>query len=243
MNTPAIILVTDRDGVRGFVDVGTDGWTPDRPDTLIQLSDGGNVRVPTSLLTQLDDTNYFLSCSIADLLTPATAATSPAFMREVITREPATGEPIIGEVIVSDVVATVPVIQETFEVSKQVLETGAVHVNKKVHVRTEHVEVPLRSEDVEITRVAINRVVEGPVPVRHEGDTTIYPVLEEVLVLEKRLVLREELHLRVRQSERVETHDIELRSEEVTTERSAPPPPPKAPPIPPPPTIKRGETP
>ncbi|HEY0138164.1 MAG TPA: YsnF/AvaK domain-containing protein [Nannocystis sp.] len=251
MNTPAILLVTDRDGVRGFIDVGTDGWTPDRVDTLIQLSDGGNVRVPTSLLTQLDDSNYFLSCSIADLLSPETMATSPAPPRGTHTSG-STGpvvsdDVIIAEVSVSSVVATVPVVQETFEVHKQVREAGSVRVNKHVHVRTEHVEVPLRSENIEITRVPINRVVDGPVPVRHEGDTTIYPVLEEVLVLEKRLVLREELHLRVRQSERVETHDIELRSEEVTTERSAPPPPPITPPstptIPPPPTIKRGETP
>ena len=242
MTTPAILLVTDRDGVRGFIDVGTDGWTPERVDATIQLSDGGNVRVPTSLLTQLDDSNYFLSCSIADLLSPETMATSPASPREARTGV-LPGEPIIGEVIVSDVVATVPVIEEHLEVSTQVHETGAVHVHKQIHVRTEHVEVPLRSENVEITRVPVNRVVDGPVPVRHEGDTTIYPVLEEVLVLEKRLVLREELHLRVRRSERVETHDIELRSEEVTTERSNPPPPRSAPPIPPPPTIKRGETP
>jgi len=240
MNTPAILMVTDRDGVRGSIDVGTDAWTLDRPDALIRLSDGGSVRVPTNLLTPLDDTNYFLSCSIADLR--STAATSPAAARGVAADEVA-GEPIIGEVVVSDVVATVPVIEETLEVSRQVHETGSVHVHKQVHVRTEHVEVPLHSEDVEITRVPVNRVVEGPVPVRHEGDTTIYPVLEEVLVLEKRLVLREELHLRVRRSERVETHDIELRSEEVTTERSSPSPPPGVPPIPPPPTIKRGETP
>jgi hypothetical protein len=68
--------------------------------------------------------------------------------------------------------------------------------------------VPLVSQDIEITRVTINRVVEGVVPVRQEGDTTIYPVLEEVLVVEKRLILREELHMRVRRSQRVEMHDI-----------------------------------
>jgi stress response protein YsnF len=32
--------------------------------------------------------------------------------------------------------------------------------------------------------------------VRQEGDVTIYPVLEEVLVVEKRLVLKEEVHVR-----------------------------------------------
>ena len=217
MNTPAILLVTDRDGVRGFIDVSVEAWTPDRPDTLISLSDGGSVRVPTSLLTQLDDVNYFLSCSISDLQ-PEVAVTS-------------------------EVVATVPVVEETLEVHKEVHETGTVRVNKTVHVRNEHVEVPLVSQDFEITRVRIDRVVEGVVPVRQEGDTTIYPVLEEVLVVEKRLMLREELHFRVRRTQRVEVHDIALRSEEVTTERSPDPGPPTPPPVPPPPTLRRGETP
>ena len=211
MNVPTILLVTDRDGARGFIDVNADAWTPDRPETRIQLSDGGSVRVATSLLTRLDDVNYFLGCRLGELLGPAEAATS-------------------------EVVATMLVVQETLEVRKEVREVGAVHVDKRVHVRNEHVEVALCSEDVEITRVPIDRVVAGPVPVRTEGDTTIYPVLEEVLFVEKRLVLREELHIRVRRSERVETHDIPLRSEEVTIARSTAV-------RPPPPTIKRGETP
>ena len=213
MNAPAILLVTDRDGVRGFVDVSVDAWTPDRPETLIQLSDGGSVCVATRLLTRLEDGSYFLACSIGDPLRPAGAPTS-------------------------EVVATLLVVQETLEVHKDVRELGVVRVDKRVHVRNEHVEVSLRSEGFEVTRVPIDRVVTGPVPVRSEGDTMIYPVLEEVLVVEKRLVLREELHIRVRRSERVETHDIALRAEAVTIERSA-----AVRPSPPPPTSKRGETP
>ena len=53
MNAPAILLVTDRDGVRGFIDVSVEAWSPEAPDTLISLSDGGSVRVPTRLLRQL----------------------------------------------------------------------------------------------------------------------------------------------------------------------------------------------
>lgn len=36
----------------------------------------------------------------------------------------------------------------------------------------------------------IDRVVDAPVPVRYEDDTMIVPIMEEVLVVEKRLVLR-----------------------------------------------------
>ena len=69
------------------------------------------------------------------------------------------------------------------------------------------------------TRVPMQRVVEGPVPVREEHGTTILSVVEEVLVVEKRWMLREEIHIR---THRVETHQpqrITLRNEEVQVER------------------------
>jgi stress response protein YsnF len=61
--------------------------------------------------------------------------------------------------------------------------------------------------------------VDGPIPVRHENDTMIVSIMEEVLVVEKRLLLKEELHIR---KQRVETHEpqhITLRSEEALIER------------------------
>ena len=72
---------------------------------------------------------------------------------------------------------------------------------------------------VTITRVPIQRVVDGPVPVREENGTTIISIVEEVLVVEKRLMLREEIHIR---QQRIETHQpqrVTLRSEEVQVER------------------------
>jgi stress response protein YsnF len=62
-------------------------------------------------------------------------------------------------------------------------------------------------------------VVEGPVPVREEHGTTVLSVVEEVLVVEKRWMLREEIHIR---KQRLETHQpqqITLRSEDVQVER------------------------
>jgi uncharacterized protein (TIGR02271 family) len=126
--------------------------------------------------------------------------------------------------------------------------SGQVRLDKTVLTRSEEVEDPLMHEEVEIERVPVGRVVDGPVPVRQEGDTTIFSLLEEVLVIEKRWVLREEVHLRVRRSEHVETQTVDLRSEEITVQRMNPlaaerprSPHPAAPPPPPPP--KKGETP
>jgi uncharacterized protein (TIGR02271 family) len=81
---------------------------------------------------------------------------------------------------------------------------------------------PLLRDEVVVQRVAVNRVVEGPTPMRFEGDTLIIPLFEEVLVVEKRLLLKEELHLTTR---RVETHTpqrVTLRREEAVVERINP---------------------
>jgi uncharacterized protein (TIGR02271 family) len=113
----------------------------------------------------------------------------------------------------------VPVLVEELEVQKRSVETGKVRITKVVHERETTVDEPLWHDDVAITRVPIQRVVEGPVPVREENGTTIISVVEEVLVVEKRWMLREEIHIH---QQRLETHQpqrIMLRSEEVQVER------------------------
>jgi stress response protein YsnF len=79
--------------------------------------------------------------------------------------------------------------------------------------------VPLSRERVEVERVAVNRIVEQAPAVRTEGDVTIIPVLEEVLVVEKRLMLREEVRLVRRREETREQQTVTLRKEEVEVTR------------------------
>jgi stress response protein YsnF len=74
-------------------------------------------------------------------------------------------------------------------------------------------------EEVHVRRVPINRVVDGPIPVRHVGDTMIISLLEEVLVVEKRLMLKEELHITKGEVETYKPQRVILRSEEATIER------------------------
>lgn len=90
----------------------------------------------------------------------------------------------------------VPVIEERLEVGKRVVETGRVRIQKRVVERTEQIDQPLMREHVEIERVRLDQWVDGPVEVRNEGDTLVIPVLEEVLVVQKRMVLREEIRVR-----------------------------------------------
>ncbi|WP_437954670.1 DUF2382 domain-containing protein [Sorangium sp. So ce119] len=117
----------------------------------------------------------------------------------------------------------VPVVAQELEVKKRTVESGRVRITKEVRERVEEVEEPLARERVFVERVAIDRVVTEPPATRQEGDTLIVPVVEEVLVVEKRLVLKEELRItRVRSVEMSPPEHVTLRSEDVRVERVPP---------------------
>jgi hypothetical protein len=50
-------------------------------------------------------------------------------------------------------------------------------------------------DDYEIEHVAVGRIVDQPPAERHEGETLILPVMEEVLVYQKKIFLREEIRI------------------------------------------------
>ena len=108
----------------------------------------------------------------------------------------------------------VPVMVEELEVQKRKVETGGVRITKVVHEREEVVDELLLQEELEVERVLINRPVDGPIPIRYVGNTMIVSLLEEVLVVEKRLMLKEELHIHKRQVEARQAQSVTLRSEE-----------------------------
>jgi uncharacterized protein (TIGR02271 family) len=101
--------------------------------------------------------------------------------------------------------ASIPLIEERVTVDKRVVETGRVRIRSVVDEKLVRVSEVLERDDVTIERVAVNReVTEAPEP-REDNGVLIVPLLEEVVVVEKRLVLREELHIRrVPKRERVE---------------------------------------
>src|SRR4051812_10536608 len=90
--------------------------------------------------------------------------------------------------------AVVPVIAEELKIGKRVVESGRVQIIKHVDEREQVVDQPLLRDEVEIQRVPINRAVDHVVKPRQVGNTLIIPVLEEVLVVQKQLILKEELH-------------------------------------------------
>jgi stress response protein YsnF len=77
----------------------------------------------------------------------------------------------------------------------------------------------LEGERVEITRVPIDRVVEEAASVRTVDDVTIVPIFEEVLFVEKRLVLKEELHIRRLPTSETVAVPVTLRKQRATIDR------------------------
>jgi stress response protein YsnF len=116
----------------------------------------------------------------------------------------------------------VPVVEETATIGKREVVTGRVRVRTVTDTVGELAHAAVQREDVKVTRVPIDKVVETAPEIRTEGDVTIVPVLEEVLVVTKQLLLKEELHIR----RRVESETVEmpftLRKQRAIVEREAP---------------------
>jgi uncharacterized protein (TIGR02271 family) len=196
MQSAGFSRVQDKDGVWGTVLPGAPHVPSHAAQVVVQTEDDRQFLVPTDLLVQQSDGSYALPCRLAEL-EPYPSA--PRGHQD---------EPLV-----------IPVLVEELEVQKRVVETGKVRLTKVVHERETLVDEPLWRDHVTITRVPIERVVEGPVPMREEEGTTILSIVEEVLVVAKRWMLREEIHIR---TERLETHQTQrmtLRSEEVQIAR------------------------
>ncbi len=112
--------------------------------------------------------------------------------------------------------------EEELVIEKHSSVTGKVRVRTETEIIEEVVSIDLASDEVEVERIDINREVAAVPPVRTEGDVTVIPVVEEVLVVEKRLLLKQELHVRRRAgTERVEV-PVTLQKQHVIIERELP---------------------
>jgi uncharacterized protein (TIGR02271 family) len=197
-------VVTDVDGARGVITsltlpggVAGETGAAGRGEAIVRLDDGRRVRVPADALIGRGENQYHLPFPLAAAEAVAAAAAG-------------------------DDVLVVPVVAESLRVERRAVETGRVRIHKTVEERAQEIDEPLLRERVEVERVPVGRVVETAPPVRHEGDTMVVPVLEEVLVVEKRLVLKEELRITRRREEAREPQRVTLRTETVSVERVPP---------------------
>jgi len=115
---------------------------------------------------------------------------------------------------------TIPIIEEQATVGKKIIDTARVTVSKTINEKTEAFEIPLKQEEIVIKRVPKNELIETmPAATRYEGEVMIIPILKEVAVIEKRMMLVEEIHIWKLQSEKTETQEVTVRKEEVHVTR------------------------
>jgi uncharacterized protein (TIGR02271 family) len=187
--------VVREDGVRGRIVEARVSGEPS-PRLSLLFDDGVQAVVgPTALVAQADGTYLVPGNAMRVIEGAATTAT--------------------GEFVI-------PVVAEEFEVETRRVARGTVHVNKRVETREEVVNIPVVNEEVVVEHVPVNAVVEGKPPeVRHEGDVMIIPVLEEVVVTEKRLMLREVVRVTKKRVTTQTEQTVSLRREVVDVERVA----------------------
>jgi uncharacterized protein (TIGR02271 family) len=91
-------------------------------------------------------------------------------------------------------------------------EIGGVHVRKRVRTDRERVRVPKRREEVHVDRVPVDREASEA----EIGEEEFFvPVIEEEVVVEKRPVAKEKIHLRKEVVEEEEVVEKDVRKEEV----------------------------
>lgn len=112
----------------------------------------------------------------------------------------------------------VPLIAEEISIGKRVVETGGMRVHKTVREDVQTINEPIVREYIEVERVSLDQYVETAPAIRYEGEVMIVPVLEEVVVTEKRLLLREEIRLVKRREEIANVQEVTLRREEINVE-------------------------
>lgn len=113
----------------------------------------------------------------------------------------------------------IPVVQEHMIVDKEVVETAKVMIRKRVREHEETVNVPLLQEGYDVEHVPVNRIVDKIPPAREEGNVVIIPIVREVLVMEKKYEVVEEVRIVKKTTEVPHIQQITLRREEVTVER------------------------
>jgi stress response protein YsnF len=118
----------------------------------------------------------------------------------------------------------VPLVEETASIQKREIVTGRVRIRTVTDTVEEIARADLQQETVEVTRVPIDRVVDVAPAVRTDDGVMVVPVLEEVVVVEKRLVLKEELHIRRKVEAKPVEVPVSLRKQRAVVERLAPDP-------------------
>jgi uncharacterized protein (TIGR02271 family) len=108
----------------------------------------------------------------------------------------------------------IPVIEEEIIIDKKLTRKGGIIIKKEVISEDASIDIPLLNEHIDIERIPVNKYLDSRPEIRHEGDTTIIPVLKEVI--EKRLLLVEEIRITKTVTSETTSEKITLSKQKVT---------------------------
>ncbi len=197
--------VIDEKGVRGTLDLTV--VPPQGSESklvLVRFDDGSQAFADAGTFIERNDGIFSFPGSFAELLSQNQSSNygSTTFGNS-------------GQIVI-------PLLAEQLNIARQKVLTGGVRVHKTVSERTETIDEPTLREEMEIQRVTVNQFITEPPAVRYEGDVMIVPLMEEVLVVEKKLVLREEVRITKRRDTLRNPQQIVVRREEATLEQIKP---------------------
>jgi uncharacterized protein (TIGR02271 family) len=112
--------------------------------------------------------------------------------------------------------------EEVLEPVVREVERGSMRIHTRVETVPSEITVEAGHDEVVVERVPVDRQVDAAPSPRQEGDTLVIPVVEEVLVVEKRLVVREEVRITRRRVTTAVPIRETVRREVVEVEEPAP---------------------
>lgn len=155
------------------------------------------LRVPRTMIDRVDHDTLFLNVQRRSV--PRASAAVSATHR-------------LGE---SGMHMTIPVSEEVIEVTPQVVELGYLRVQKKIDEYLDEQSVRLRQHDVHVERVPVDEIIPEAIEPYMDGDVYVVPVIEEEVVIQRRLRLKEELRVHRTVAERDELVQTPFRRERV----------------------------
>lgn len=165
------VVATDGEAGTVVETIGAAGGEP--AAFVVETVDGDRVEVPVSLIAERRDGVVSLPLARSSLVGDITAPVD------------AGGERI----------HRLSLHEEVLDASTRPVRRGTVRVVRRIETVPVQETIETWRDDVVVERVSVNREVETAPEPRMEGETIVVPVVEEVVVAQTRLVLREEVRI------------------------------------------------
>ena len=114
----------------------------------------------------------------------------------------------------------IPLTEEQILVGKKTVTTGTVRLHRGTETFTDSVTLPVTRTGWEVERTPIGQLYSTRPEIRQDGDTTIYPLVEERLVATREYFLIEEVRVRQVATTTERTATVELTRDVLGVERT-----------------------